>query len=113
MLVFVGSSLGHGIWLLRMGRPLSRWVGLWLGLAARGGPSRGGVEALRGMGSRGDGRPLPARDVLAVVAITSGLLLMGAYFFVRSQGRILARPAGWGSCRGGCHRDNDGPARAR
>jgi len=91
-LVFVGSSVAMAAALRMAGRP--RWVARLLGLAA-GLAIALGVEALRGMGSRGDGPAAASRDVLAVVAIASGLLLMGGYFFARSQGRVVARPAGW------------------
>jgi hypothetical protein len=91
-LVFVGSSLAVTAALRMVGRP--RWVARLLGVAA-GLAVALGVEALRGMGSRGDGPGAASRDVLALVAIASGLLLMGVYFFVRSQGRVLARPLGW------------------
>jgi hypothetical protein len=91
-LVFVGSSLAMAAALRLVGQP--RWVARLLGPAA-GLAVALGAEALRGMGSRGDGPAAASRDVLALAAIASALLLLGGYFFARSQGRVLVRPLGW------------------
>ena len=91
-LVFVGSSLATAAALRLVGRP--RWVAQLLGLAA-GLAVALGVEALRSVGSRGDGLGAASRDVVALVAIALGLLIMGAAYLVRSHGGTLARPLGW------------------
>ena len=52
------------------------------------------AEALRGMGSRGDGPAAISHDVLPVVVVGAMLLVAGSYF-LRSQGRGLAGPFRW------------------
>ena len=91
-LVLVGSSLAvaaAGAW-----RNLPRWAARMLGVAV-GLAIVLAAEALRGMGSRGDGPAAISHDVLPVVVVGAMLLVLAGSYFLRSQGRGLAGPFRW------------------
>jgi hypothetical protein len=85
-LVLLGSSLAVAAAgaLASLPRWTARILGVALGLAIVF-----GAEALRGMGSRGDGPAAISHDALPVVVVGAILLIGAGIYFLRSQGRGL------------------------
>ena len=91
-LVLVGSSLAVAAAgaLANLPRWAARMLGVAVGLAIVL-----AAEALRGMGSRGDGPAAISHDVLPVVVVGAMLLVPAGSYFLRSRGRGLAGPFRW------------------
>ena len=70
---------------------LPRWAARMLGVAV-GLAIVFAAEALRGVGSRGDGPAAISHDVLPVMVVGAMLLIVGGVYFLRSQGRGLVGP---------------------
>ena len=88
-LVFIGSSLAVAAAgaLASLPRWSARILGVALGLAIVF-----AAEAMRGMGSRGDGPAAISHDVLPVVVVGAMLLIGAGVYFLRAHGRRLIDP---------------------